>query len=226
MFAGGSQNSKFDSRMTLFLKMVNLNSNKILLSLISLLLFNGYSDALFMWNSLRKTSESVVIDRSLESNSISYYIPSIDRTAFSASREMYLKQIDIPKIYIQNSDEEILLQNMETEVEIVELNGEEKIVFSGRAALDSTYETNIIFSTGILLKSNTNYEIRVKMPNQQNYIYHDKFGISEHQIILSGQSITVNFYQHNTEHIPIVAESRFQMSHGVIKRLHFKNKQY
>lgn len=63
------------------------------------------------------------------------------------------------------------------------------------------------------------------MTNQQNYVYHDKFGISEHQITLSGQSITVNFYQHNTEHIPIVAESRFQISRGVIKRLHFKNKQ-
>lgn len=55
---------------------------------------------------------------------------SIERTAFSASREMYLKQIDIPKLYFQNS-----LQNIESEVEIVELNGEQKIVFSGRSAL-------------------------------------------------------------------------------------------
>lgn len=184
----------------------------------------------FSWNPNR----TVIVDRTAVSGpphqSPGYFILGVDRTTFSVDRPLWLQQFDIVKIFADDPTTQRHVHRIPVKIKIRKIpEGDVKdgdaieTVFTGHAHLNSTHETVINVFSKVLLKPQFLYEIRLKMPERAHFIYNDYLDIREHKISrFFSKSILVNFYQHN----PTVHHSRDDVkrtvSHGMVKRLHFK----
>lgn len=198
--------------------------NGYLIFVAALVVHSDFSAALFMWKPYRKLVESVTIDRLVPGDSSEFHMPIIDRTTFSVNETTGLEQFDILPInkYQKNLEHQIV--NTEVEIQIVERHTTyEKTVFTGKISVNSSRATNVKISH-IRLKANLKYEIRLKMPEQQIYMYKEKLSTRKQKTNLHGRSLTVHFYQHNLKQSPNINDSSCKLSHGAVRRLHFKSR--
>lgn len=165
-----------------------------------------------------------------------YSILSVDRTTFSVDRPLWLQQFDIVKVFANDPANERHVHRIPVKIKIRKIPESDlkeadiiETVFTGQALLNSTHETTVNVFSKVLLKPGFLYEIRVKIPERTHLLYKDFLDIREHKITrFFSKSILVNFYQHN----PTVMRStsnnhrdgdvKRPVSHGMVKRLHFK----
>lgn len=193
------------------------------------LLSNGFSEAFSGdFNKLWPLKRIVVLDRTVVGfKSPGYYIQPVDKTTFSVSRAIRLKQFDISKIFVYDPTKEVEIDHVRVNFKIVQLlkidPTRTRDIFSGNTVLSSTHEANVPLN--IQLKPDFDYEIRIEMPENLQLMYTDFLEIREFKIKKwFGRSIYVNFYQHNSgEKPPVIEDDKRKNSHGIVNRIHLQN---
>lgn len=178
---------------------------------------------------------SWVIDRSVRNSaSPGFFALSIDRTAFAVHDRVWVEQIDISKVYLYDPVNEVPVEDVPTQVKLVEMfkpNDYEKVLFSEKISLNSTDEAkiNLLHRTGeILLRPGYAYEIQLEFPKDKNLMYNDLHQIKEFSIRkIFNTYIHVDFFQNNPESKPPNEEDKSRkLSKGMVKRLHLKYKKF
>lgn len=207
--------------------MLKLLSSVRFIWAVALLLFSG-SDG-FIGVSLTDGSwlssdRFAVVDRSIADPSMGYYnILPVDRTAFSVNYPVWLQQLDISKIFINNGS---CVDTVPVKIKIVEKYlsdmRDKDVVYVGQVTLNSANETNIQFSPDISLQSKFTYEIRLAVP-EMFYAYTGNLNIKEYRIKrFAWRSVILTFYQNNAAEKPPNSINEWTVSHGMVKRLHLK----
>lgn len=196
---------------------------------VIVLLSNGFCEAFSgdsekFWPSKRL----VILDRTVDGfKSPGYYMLPEDKTTFSVSRAIWLKQFDISKIFVYDPTKEVPIDHVRVNFKIVQLlktdPTRQREIFSGNTALSSTHEANV--QLNILLKPDFDYEIRIEMPENLQLMYTNFLEIREFKINKwFGRSIYVNFYQHNSgEKPPVIEDDKRKKSQGIVNRIYLRN---
>lgn len=193
----------------------------LLLLCIDLNNFVGVGIAECSWLDRNRTA---TIDRTIvDSTSTGYYVLPVDRTALSVNYPVWLQQIDISKIFINNGSS---VDNVPVKVKIVEKYlsdmRDKDVLFVGYVTLNSENETIIKFSPEIALKPKFMYEIRLAVP-EIYYAYDGNLNNKEYRIKrFAWRSVIMTFYQNNAAENPPNSKQEWSVSHGMVKRLHLK----
>lgn len=189
----------------------------------TLLLFCGFVEPLYVWDRLKRTA---VLDRTVNIKSPGYYVQPIDITAFSVSQSIWLKQFDMPKIFLYDPDIEKPIDCVRVNFKIFEQpksnSSEVKLIFFGNTMMSSKAET--IVKLNIQLRSRYEYQIHVEMPKDLQLMYLNFLEIRQFQIKrFFRRSIFVDFYQRNKSiRPPAIKDDRRRNTQGIVKRIHLK----
>lgn len=182
-------------------------------------------------------TRSATIDRSVPAandTAEDFHILPVDRTTFSISREIWLHQIDLAKIFISNASQKINVTNgVPVKVKIVQMHINDRkyiaAVYIGNVELSSMNEARITFESDILLKPRNMYEIQLFMP-AFNFIYSENLSIKTQKIrrLLFWRSIIMSFFPSNVDDTTAngVNISEQSISVGLVKRFHIKYKKF
>lgn len=209
-----------------------MESKLQLLSVFTLILYCGNLCSASWWNPMR----SAIIDRTIappenDTESGNFHILPVDRTTFSVSKELWLHQIDMAKIFTINENQKTnLTHDLMVKVKIVQMQINDRTfiatIYNGNVNLSSLNEAKIVFKEDISLKRGFMYEIRFFMP-ELNFVYSENLSIATHKIWRAfWRSIVTTFFPSN---INFIDDSRIsgnvnekKISVGLVKRLHYK----
>lgn len=167
------------------------------------------------------------------------YVPSIDHTTFTVDKEIWLEQVDIPRIYPDGTGREdyspIQIANV-TIFEKPDIDSENNFTYCIRylnTMVSSENETQLMVSPAVLLKPGKVYEIHVEMKSKDiSFMYKGTHEIRRYKIKGSFfRTFTVKFYHTNREAKPTDnmkptnetdASTQKSLSQGVIQRLYLK----
>lgn len=195
---------------------------------VSILLCGNFCEAAF-WNPIRST----IIDRTLPASngtkSTDFHMLPVDRTTFIISKELWLHQIDLAKIFISNGNKTTnITDNVSVKAKIVQMSKNDRTliatVYAGDVNLNSMDETKIVFKNDILLQRENLYEIRLFMP-ALNFVYSENLSVANYKIRRAfWRSIVLSFFPSNV--IDTTANgaeiNEKNISVGLVKRLHVK----
>lgn len=202
-----------------------MESKLHLLSVFTLILIgNSFCEASW-WN----PEQTAILDRTILvsncSESEDSQILPVDRTTFTVSKEVWLQQIDIAKVFISNASQRTnLTDDVAVKVKIVQMRINDRTfianVFKGQVNVSSMNDAKITFQDGIALKRYNMYEIQLFMP-ALNFVHSDNLSIATHKIWRAFfRSIVTSFFPSNVGIIG--TDNKKKISVGLVKRLHFK----
>lgn len=199
-----------------------MESKLHLLSVFTLILFCGIFCEASWWNPER----TAIIDRTIPTSNGTktedFHILPVDRTTFSVSKEIWLQQIDIAKIFLSNANHKTNITNdLSVKVKIVQMQINDRTfiatVFNGKVNLSSMNDAKIVFKENIPLKRNNMYEIQLFMPGL-NFVYSDNLSIATHKIWRAFfRSIVTSFFPSNVNIDGTNNEKKISV--GLVKRL-------
>lgn len=201
--------------------------SKIVCSVSLVILLCSFSEASSFDFYRLLPKKTVVLDRTLDSlQSSGYYIPHVDKSTFSVSRPIKLKQIDISKIFVYNPKEEVSISNVAVNIKIVQIlktdSTRQRIMHNGTTILSSMEEAQIQLNINLI--PDFYYEIQIEMPTNLQFMYKQFLEIREFKIAKwLYRSILVNFFQHNTgKKPPTITDNRLKKSQGIVNRLYLQ----
>lgn len=153
-----------------------------------------------------------------------YYVPSVDKTAFTVSEKISLRQIDLPKVFGYHHMKKLNLESVPATVTVIEvLHGEQEILFSDETTLSSQHEAIVKVPWEIELEPNTQYEIHVETPQDQHIMINEHYELGVQKLRrFFKKSIEVNFHQGNAlVPPPTEKETKRKLSQGLVRRMHF-----
>lgn len=153
-----------------------------------------------------------------------YYVPARDKTAFTVSEGVSLRQIDLPKVYGYHHMKKINLASVRATVTIFDVsNGRKDIAFSTETELSSKHEAIVEIPWNINLEPNAQYEIHVETPAERPLMINEHYEFGVHKLRRFMQkSIEVTFIQGNS-YVPPPTDkaTKRKLSKGLVKRMHF-----
>lgn len=185
-----------------------------------LVLSCGFSDA-GITDFLKR---SILIDRTTGNNNVTYYLQPVDVTAFSVSRQVVLKQIDLPSVTSYNEFE---LDFVQVNVTIFEtpqsLDGPKKVVFEAISGVNSTDGVNIELFEPITIKPDYLYEIQLKTPEDKLLAFSGVEETTSYTLKSMFKKIIVYVFQRNADERPQFARNvNSNVSPGAVSRIHFQ----
>lgn len=180
------------------------------------------------WNPNR----TAIVDRTVDCHrSPGFFTLGLDRTSFSVDRAVWLQQFDIVKVYGYDPNAEIPVRRIPIRIKIRKIPQDDsqeadkiETVFTGHTVVNSTHEATVNVFSKVLLQPGFVYEIRLKMPDHEHFMYTDCLDIHEHKITrFFSKSILVQFQQGNPSVRPhSLGQTHRKVSRGMVKRLHLK----
>lgn len=204
-------------------------SKFVLLALVNLLLCINFGSAFSIIPFLKngKSTQFAVIDRLNPSEtSRGYVMPQVDRTTFTVSRNIWLKQMDIPQLYIYKENVKVELgRTLPVNVKVIEKRTNfdlGTILYSEKVEINPKSETAVDFGTELLLKATHTYEIHIEDPFYlavMPLMYDENLETKKFTLKRSFfTSIVIEFPQINKT----VKNTSRSPSTGAVKRLHLK----
>lgn len=199
------------------------------LCFLSVILFIGSTNSLSKryWTN---SNETIVINRFVANQK--FYTIQMDRTTFSVDEPVWLEQFVIPKVFTYElikqapvSHVSVMVKIFETPKDVGFLQGRE-LIFMQRTEINRMHETKVIMPSGIRLKPEFVYEIRLEIPKNMIFIYNEELGTGKYLIDRPlAKPITINFNRHSlAQNLPNNLE--LKLSHGMLKRIQFKYSQF
>lgn len=172
---------------------------------------------------------SILIDRiSSKNDSSSYFVPSVDKTAFTVNQQVWLQEFHISKVFRYDTTKEIPVHNVAVGVKFVKIANNStahehlaEVIFVGHALLNSTHETKVKVPAKLPLHPGFIYEIRLKMPEKMHLKHTGALDILDYKINrFFSKAITITFFPSNSiGRLTKAHDHKRKISHGIVKRI-------
>lgn len=199
-------------------------SSKSLLFISSVLLLScSFSEAI--WFESFNFNLTIDCDR-FEENNVNYFLDSVDVTAFTTDRTIWLTEFSFPKVFSYGNDgAENEVKDVEGNIVVFEKNqttGEKQVLFATSAALSSAQEADIKLNTPISINPGFVYEIVLVTPAENHLIFENVQEFGQYEFISFLRNVHVTLIGRNRDARPQFAENTdLRVPDGAITRMMF-----